>query len=81
MESYKDKKHMLIYCGATKYYDMSCFENEEQDNEEIKQITKVQQILNNELKMTVLQFTSNESAEERKLIIDDFKSGRNCQKS
>lgn len=79
MESYKDRKHMLIYCGATKYYDISYSENEEHDNEEIKQITKVQQILNNELNMTVLQFTSNESAEERKLIIDDFKSGRNCQ--
>lgn len=74
---HKKEKQMLIYCGATNYYNSS--DENYVDYDEIKQITKVQQMLNHELDMTVLQFTSNETTEERKEIIDNFKYGRSCQ--
>lgn len=77
MMKHKKEKQMLIYCGATNYYNSS--DENYVDYDEIKQITKVQQMLNHELDMTVLQFTSNETTEERKEIIDNFKYGRSCQ--
>lgn len=78
MQKYKDSYYNLVYCGATKFYD------EEgkmigSPTEDIKQIDAVQRLLNNKLQMSCLEFTSEETADERRAIIDNFKMGNDCQ--
>lgn len=67
MQDYKDDTHLLVYCGATR---VQTFENDESetDDDGVRQIVAVSKILGNELGMKVTHFTSNESAEERKVI-------------
>lgn len=67
MQSYKNDAHILVYCGATR---VQTFEDDksEYDEEGERQIIAVSKILGNELGMKVTHFTSNESAEERKVI-------------
>lgn len=71
---YKDDNFILIYCGATNYYDI-----DSESDESIKQIKEVQRILNKELNMSCLQFTSEESADERQKIKEEFADGNSCQ--
>lgn len=74
MIKYKNDNYILVYCGATNYYDI----NSDEDDS-IKQIYEVQRILNQELEMNCLQFTSMETSEERQLITEEFKRGNSCQ--
>ena len=74
MIKYKNDNYILVYCGATNYYDVNSDEDES-----IKQIKEVQRVLNQELDMNCLQFTSEETAEERKIITEEFKRGISCQ--
>ena len=71
MEEYKDKTHILVYCGATR---IERFEEDasERDDEGERQIVAVSKMLGNELEMKVTHFTSNESAREREYIKDAF---------
>lgn len=71
IESYKDDKHLLIYCGATTIRDA--------DSEDIdfgtRQIDLVTNMLGNEMGMRVGRFTSQESSQERAQIRAAFAEG------
>lgn len=71
MQDYKDKTHILVYCGATRVVDPN---NDEQqlDEEGERQIVAVSKILGNEFGMKITHFTSNETSVERELIIRQF---------
>jgi superfamily II DNA or RNA helicase len=78
IKDYLYRKHILIYCGATK----SLKENEDYtsvDDVEIRQIDEVTDILGNSLGMKVSQFTSKESIEERERLKKEFDKGENLQ--
>lgn len=68
---YKEKSHILVYCGATK---VSNFESDstERDEEGERQIVLVSKLLGNDLNMKVTHFTSNESAIQREQIKRQF---------
>lgn len=68
---YKDKTHILVYCGATK---INTFDSDisDRDEEGERQIVAVSKMLGNELGMKVTHFTANESAEEREIIKKKF---------
>ena len=68
MEPYKNKKHILVYCGATNVLD------EENDCYE-KQIEQVNKMLELKLHMDVHKFTAEENAEQRMMIKKCFANG------
>lgn len=71
----KDKinsNYNLIYCGATETKDS------ESDNLS-RQITSVTRLLGNNFNMKVAKFTSEETMDERKDIIDKFSNGIDLQ--
>lgn len=70
---YVQKKHILVYCGATNVNTPNSSDFDE------KQIDVVTSLLGNELQMKVGRFTSQESAEERKSIRKIFSEGDNMQ--
>lgn len=72
MRSKVKSYYNLIYCGAT-------YVENEVNEEEVKQINAVTQIIGNELDMRVAKFTFEESREERERIIKDFSQGDNLQ--
>ena len=69
MESYKEDSHILVYCGATREYRLW---EDERDLQGERQIVAVSKMLGNELGMKVAHFTSGESREERRRIIEGF---------
>ena len=72
MPNYKNKNYILIYCGATSIED-------DDDGEETRQIEKVCRILQNEFGIRNHKFTSVESPDERKEIIEMFSDGISLQ--
>lgn len=74
MEEYKDDHDILVYCGATTMYD-----DEQEEKSDVKQIDEITYLLGKQLKMSVAQFTANESAEQRKLIIKNFEDASELQ--
>jgi len=78
IEPHKAENHILVYCGSTTVND-SCYKENSADDDEIKQIEKVTDILGNELGMKVNKFTSEENAEQRRDIITSFSEGINTQ--
>lgn len=71
-------KHILVYCGAA----TMLAENQEMsstDDEDIRQIDLVTDLLGNKLNMKVSQFTSKEDAVEREILKREFASGDNLQ--
>lgn len=75
---YKDDKHILVYCGAARVLDPNK-ENTEVDEDDLRQIDIVTDLLGNKMKMKVSQFTSNESVEERAVLKREFASGDTLQ--
>ena len=75
---YKDDKHILVYCGATRVLDPDK-ENTEVDEDDLRQIDIVTDLLGNKMKMKVSQFTSNESVEERAVLKREFATGDTLQ--
>lgn len=78
MQSYINDRHILVYCGAT----TMLAENQEMsstDDEDIRQIDLVTNLLGNKLNMKVSQFTSKEDAVEREILKHEFASGDNLQ--
>ncbi len=78
IKPYVNEKHILVYCGAAKMLA----ENQEytrNDEEDIRQIDKVTDLLGNELNMKVAQFTSNEGIVERERLKKEFAEGDNLQ--
>ena len=75
---YKVDKHILVYCGATKVLDPDK-ESTEVDEDDLRQIDIVTDLLGNKMKMKVSQFTSNESVEERAILKKEFAAGDTLQ--
>ena len=78
MRPHLNDKHILVYCGAT----TMLAENQEVsrvDDEDIRQIDLVTDLLGNKLNMKVSQFTSKEDAREREILKKEFASGDNLQ--
>ncbi len=71
-------KHILVYCGATKLLK----ENQDFtsiDEEDLRQIDVVTDLLGNKLNMKVSQFTSKEDIREREILKNEFSEGDNLQ--
>lgn len=75
---YKDDRHLLVYCGATKVLDPDK-ELTDIDDDDLRQIDIVTDLLGNKLNMKVSQFTSNESVEERAVLKREFAKGDTLQ--
>lgn len=71
MNEYRDKIHMLVYCGATKSFDFSN-DISQADEEGERQIVSVSKMLGHDLGMKVTHFTSAEPATERERIKQQF---------
>lgn len=74
IQKYKDKKHLLVYCGATKVKS-EYLSNDDIDSTEQRQIDEVTSLLGNVMQMKVTQFTSAEDSKQRELIKDEFSKG------
>lgn len=72
MSPYQEDAHILVYCGATREYRLS---EDERDIQGERQIVAVSKMLGKELGMKVVHFTSRESREERRRIIEGFQNG------
>ncbi len=75
---YINDKHILIYCGAAKILEQDQ-DYTIIDDDDIRQIDLVTDILGNELNMKVSQFTSKEDVDEREVLKKEFSSGENLQ--
>ncbi|MBS3973999.1 MAG: DEAD/DEAH box helicase family protein [Actinobacteria bacterium] len=75
---YKDENYLLVYCGATSMLnENSDFSDTSEDD--IRQIQVVTDLLGNELKMRVSQFTSREKVDERSILKKEFEKGDTLQ--
>ncbi|APV43671.1 Superfamily II DNA or RNA helicase [Dehalogenimonas formicexedens] len=75
---YIHDNHILVYCGATKILA----ENQDStpvDDEDLRQIDVVTDLLGNKLNMNVSQFTSKEDVEERARLKREFAAGETLQ--
>ncbi|MDD4375563.1 MAG: DEAD/DEAH box helicase family protein [Clostridia bacterium] len=73
IKPFKEDKHILIYCGATK------IDEQDDDGEDLRQIDAITGLLGNELNMKVSQFTSKEDAEKREVLRKKFAEGDSLQ--
>lgn len=71
---YKEKNHLLVYCGATKVQS-AFIDDDTVDSNDRRQIDEVTSVLGNELKMKVTQFTAAEDSKQRELIKKQFSNG------
>lgn len=78
MQNYKNDNHMLVYCGATTMHDID-YKEGTAHIEDIRQIDLVADLLGNELRMRISEFTSEEDAAERERIKADFDAGDHLQ--
>ena len=75
---YKNDNNILVYCGATNVTD-EYSEKSSADEEDVRQIEAVINILGNELGMSVARFTSLENIEVRGMIKEQFQRGDRLQ--
>lgn len=78
IEPYRKDKHLLVYCGATKLLGQN-EDYTEVDEDDIRQIDAVTDLLGNKLEMKVSQFTSKESIEERAILKNEYANGDTLQ--
>ena len=78
IQDYRNDNRMLIYCGATTMRDVD-YREDKPPVEEARQIDIVADMLGNELKMRVTKFTSEEPADERARIKENFSEGTHLQ--
>jgi DNA phosphorothioation system restriction enzyme len=78
IKPYIEDNHLLVYCGATTLLqnNKDCSET---DNEDLRQIDAVTDVLGNSLDMNVSQFTSKEDISEREVLKQEFAAGDNLQ--
>ena len=69
IKPYKDKKHLLVYCGAT------TLDSQNTDSDSLKQIQVVCKMLGNDLNMKVAKFTAEEDMKQRQNIKNLFSKG------
>ena len=74
IKPFRNDSHMLVYCGATKYYT-----DDKDDGDEHKQIEEVNKRLYQDLGIKVRKFTASESKEERIEIREMFAEGKDLQ--
>lgn len=67
LQQYVNEKYILIYCGATIFYD--------EDGTEKKLIEEITDIVNNELGIKAHKFTSEENMNERIMLKEMFADG------
>lgn len=74
MKNYRDKHHMLIYCGATSVTSSESEIDEETGNsvESDRLINHVAKLLNERYGLQLRTFTCADNIENRKIIIEDF---------
>lgn len=70
IKPFKDERHMLVYCGATKYDRQDI-----DDVSEVKQIEEITRLLYKKHKLKVRKFTSEEDKYERSEIKQMFTDG------
>lgn len=75
---YKDKNHILVYCGSTNVIDETSDASDTEDND-IRQIEAVTKLLGNKLNMKVARFTSEEDMKKRAMLKEEFAEGENIQ--
>lgn len=75
---YKEKNHILVYCGATTVRDYG-YQEGVPTSEEIRQIDAVTDLLGNQMGFRVAQFTSKEDALTRSKLIKSFDQGEMIQ--
>ena len=75
---YINDKHLLIYCGATTVLQDNR-DRSDTDDEDLRQIDAVTDLLGNALNMKVSQFTSKEDITEREVLKHEFAAGDNLQ--
>lgn len=79
IKPYINDNNILVYCGATNVaLEATDIDNDAYDGD-VRQIEAVVHILGNELAMSVAKFTSEENAETRALIKDNFQKGDGLQ--
>ena len=70
--------HILVYCGAASLQDYSK-DAYDVDDEDLRQIDIVTDLLGNQLDMKVSQYTSKEDIEERQILKEQFAIGESLQ--
>lgn len=68
LESYRNEKYILVYCGATRGF-------EKYPGEKERQIDRIEKIIGKDLMMATHRFTSEENAKIRKLLKEGFADG------
>ena len=75
---YIHEDHILVYCGAASLQDYSK-DAYDVDDEDLRQIDIVTDLLGNQLDMKVSQYTSKEDIEERQILKEQFAIGESLQ--
>lgn len=78
ISKHKLESHILVYCGATTISD-PFYKEGQVDEEEIRQIDVVTNLLGNKMNIMVSKFTSEESAAERENLREVFAEGKHLQ--
>ena len=75
---YVGDSHILVYCGSACLQNYSSDSSVVQDDD-LRQIDVVTDLLGNKLQMKVSQFTSKENIEEREILKKQFNEGNTLQ--
>lgn len=67
-DGYREKSHILVYCGATRGFEHYRGEND-------RQIERIGKMIGSELGMSTHKFTAEEDAEMRRLLQKGFANG------
>lgn len=78
IQPYLNERFLLIYCGAASLLNEGS-DYTSVNEDDIRQIDAVTNLLGNELNMKVSQFTSKENVVERDLLKKEFEKGDNLQ--
>ncbi len=78
IQPYLHDNNILVYCGAANV-NVEDSDLPGVDDGDVRQIEAVTHILGNEMGMSVAQFTSRESIEERTIIKEKFQAGNRLQ--
>lgn len=78
IKPYVNDKHILVYCGATTILPIDK-DFSDTDDDDIRQIDAVTDLLGNKFKMKVAQFTSREDVQKREVLKSRFDDGETMQ--
>lgn len=78
IKPYVESNHILVYCGAANVLREDQ-DSTDTDDDDLRQIDAVTNLLGNNFNMRVSQFTSKENIEERGRIKREFEAGDNLQ--